>query len=106
MLDLDKTYSHLLVAIELKGGGEIVLRRARALAKFFGARLSVVHAVEYLPLDAGESLIAAPVDLTQQMQQQAQDQLHDLCQRIGLLKTLRLFHPAASSRRSCASALT
>lgn len=81
---MDKTYSHLLVAIELNDGGELVLRRARDLAKFFGARLSVVHAVEYLPLDAGESLIAAPVDLTEQMQQQAQDQLHSLCQRIGL----------------------
>lgn len=90
---MDKTYSHLLVAIELNGGGEIVLRRARDLAKFFGARLSVVHAVEYLPLDAGESLIAAPVDLTQQMQQQAQDQLHDLCQRIGLPEDAAIVSP-------------
>lgn len=90
---MDKTYSHLLVAIELNGGGEIVLRRARDLAKFFGARLSVVHAVEYLPLDAGESLIAAPVDLTQQMQQQAQDQLHDLCQRIGLPEHAAIVSP-------------
>lgn len=81
---MDKTYSHLLAAIELNDGGERVLRRARDLAKFFGARLSVMHAVEYLPLDAGESMIAAPVDLTEQMQQQARDQLRELCERIGL----------------------
>lgn len=81
---MDKTYSHLLAAIELNDGGERVLQRARDLAKFFGARLSVIHAVEYLPLDAGESMIAAPIDLTQQMQQQARDQLHELCQRLGI----------------------
>ena len=81
---MDQTYSHLLAAIELNDGGERVLRRARDLAKFFGARLSVIHAVEYLPLDACESMIAAPVDLTQQLQQQARDQLHELCQKVGL----------------------
>jgi universal stress protein A len=81
---MDKTYSHLLAAIELNEGGERVLARARDLAKFFGARLSVIHAVEYLPLDAGESMIAAPIDLTEQMQQQAREQLRELCQRIGL----------------------
>lgn len=81
---MEQTYRHLLAAIELNDGGEQVLRRARDLAKFFGARLSVIHAVEYLPLDAGESMIAAPVDLTTQLQQQARDQLRELCERIGL----------------------
>jgi universal stress protein A len=81
---MNKTYSHLLAAIELNDGGERVLQRARDLAKFFGAKLSVIHAVEYLPLDAGESMIAAPIDLTEQMQQQAREQLHALCQRLDL----------------------
>ena len=81
---MEKTYSHLLAAIELDDGGERVLKRARDMAKQLGARLSVIHAVEYLPLDAGESMIAAPVDLTQQLQQQARDQLNELCARIGL----------------------
>lgn len=81
---MDKTYTHLLAAIELDEGGERVLSRARDLAKFFGARLSVIHAVEYLPLDAGESMIAAPVNLTEQMQQQAREQLHELCKRLDL----------------------
>ncbi|MES2490302.1 MAG: universal stress protein [Pseudomonadota bacterium] len=81
---MDKTYSHLLAAIELNDGGERVLKRARDLAKFFNARLSVVHAVEYLPMDAGESMIAAPVNLTEQMQQQAREQLSELCQQLDL----------------------
>lgn len=92
---MEKTYSHLLAAIELNDGGELVLKRARDLAKFFGARLSVIHAVEYLPLDAGESMIAAPVDLTEQMQQQAREQLRDLCQRIGLPEDGAIVAPGA-----------
>lgn len=92
---MEKTYSHLLAAIELNDGGELVLKRARDLAKFFGARLTVVHAVEYLPLDAGESMIAAPVDLTEQMQQQAREQLRDLCQRIGLPEDVAMVAPGA-----------
>jgi universal stress protein A len=81
---MNPSYSHLLAAIELNEGGERVLKRAHDLAKFFGAKLSVIHAVEYLPLDAGESMIAAPVDLTEQMQQQAREQLRSLCQRLDL----------------------
>jgi universal stress protein A len=81
---MDKTYGHLLAAIELNESGERVLRKARDLAKFFGARLSAVHAIEYLPMDAGESMIAAPIDITQQLQEQAREQLRALCERIGL----------------------
>ena len=92
---MDKTYSHLLAAIELNDGGELVLKRARDLARFFGARLSVIHAVEYLPLDAGESMIAAPIDLTEQMQQQAQEQLRNLCQRLELPPESAIVAPGA-----------
>lgn len=92
---MEKTYSHLLAAIELNDGGELVLRRSRDLAKFFGARLSVIHAVEYLPLDAGESMIAAPVDLTEQMQQQAHEQLRNLCQRVGLPEEVAIVTPGS-----------
>lgn len=81
---MDKTYSHLLAAIELNDSGERVLQRAHDLAQFFNARISVLHAIEYLPMDAGESIIVAPADLTEQMQQQAREQMRGLCQRIGL----------------------
>lgn len=90
---MEQTYSHLLAAIELNEGGERVLTHARDLAKFFGAQLSVIHAVEYLPLDAGESMIAAPVNLTEQMQQQAREQLHELCQRLGLPQDSAIVSP-------------
>jgi universal stress protein A len=81
---MDKIYTHLLAAIELNDSGEGVLKRARDLAGFFGARLSVVHAVEYIPLDAGETMIAAPMDLSLQLSEQAREQLRALCERAGV----------------------
>lgn len=81
---MNTLYTHLLAAIDLNDEGEQVLQRALKLAQFFSARLSVIHAVEYIPLDTGETMIAAPVQLSQQLEQQAQQQLKLICERAGV----------------------
>ena len=81
---MDKLYTHLLAAIDLDDDGAEVVSRARVLAEFFGARLSVMHAVEYIPLDTGETMIAAPVQLSQQLEEQAQAQLKLICEKTGI----------------------
>ena len=81
------TYQHLLAAIALDEHGEGVARRAKALAEQFGARLSIVHVVEYIPLETGEALMAAPPDLSTQLQRQAETRLKELCERNGLTST-------------------
>ena len=78
------SYTHVLAAIDLDPNGERVLQRARDLAQTFGARLSIVHVVEYVALDSGEGLIATPVDLTAQLVQKARGQLDSICQRQGI----------------------
>ncbi|MGB0220877.1 MAG: universal stress protein [Sinimarinibacterium flocculans] len=78
------TYQHLLAAIAIDEHGEGVARRAKALAEQFGARLSIVHVVEYIPLETGEALMAAPPDLAAQLQEQARTRLHELSVRLGL----------------------
>lgn len=77
-------YQHILVAAALDAAGETVIRKAQDLARLFGARLSVLHVVEYIPLETGEALMAAPPDLSLQLTQQAQSRLHELCQRLGV----------------------
>jgi universal stress protein A len=74
-------YRHLLAAVELDEKGDRVLLRARELARMFGARLSVLHVVEYVAVDTGEALMAAPPDLTQQLLDQARTRLVQLCER-------------------------
>lgn len=78
------TYQHLLAAIAIDEHGEGVAQRAKALAAQFGARLSIVHVVEYIPLETGEALMAAPPDLAAQLQEQARTRLHELSVRLGL----------------------
>ncbi|NGY05295.1 universal stress protein [Solimonas terrae] len=73
------TYNHILVALALDQSGRLVLKRACALAELFGARLSVLHVVEYIPIESGELLMTAPVDLTQQLEQQSRQQLEAIC---------------------------
>lgn len=73
-------YRHILAAVETHDEGQPVLARARDLAKQFGARLSVVHVVEYLPVDpAGDALLTTPVDLSRERAAQAESRLRDWC---------------------------
>lgn len=78
-------YAHLLAAIELNDEGQQVLQRAVALAQRFEARLSLVHVVEYLPVDpAGDALLTTPVDLSGERARQAEQTLEQWCASAGL----------------------
>lgn len=77
-------YHHLLVAVALDELGERVLSRAKTLAAAFDARLSIVHVVEYIPLETGEALMAAPPDLSAQLAAQADQQLSERCAQLGI----------------------
>ncbi|MGH8461767.1 MAG: universal stress protein [Stenotrophobium sp.] len=81
---MNNLYSHILAAVEVNDIGERVLQRAQTLAQLFGARLSVLHAVEFIPLDAGAAMIAAPADLAQQLESQARTQLLAMCEKLQI----------------------
>jgi universal stress protein A len=85
------TYRHILVAVEMQDEGRTILDRARNLADRFGATLSVLHVVEYLPVDpAGDALLTTPVDLSRERVSQAETRLGEWCQSLGI--------PAAQTR--------
>ena len=78
-------YRHILAAVETHEEGQPVLARARDLAKQFGATLSVLHVVEYLPVDpAGDALLTTPVDLSRERAAQAEARLREWCQGLGI----------------------
>jgi universal stress protein A len=81
---METHYSHILAAVEVNDFGERVLQRARDLARLFEARLSVIHAVEFIPLDAGAAMIMAPAELGQQLESQAREQLLAMCARLAI----------------------
>lgn len=77
-------YQHILAAIEANEDGRKLLIRASALATRFRARLSILHVVQYLPMDAGNGMMLPPVDLSTQMIEQARTQLLGWCAELEL----------------------
>ena len=78
-------YRHILAAVELDEIAKDVLARAKELSRLFGARLSVLHVVEYLPVDpAGDALLTTPVDLSRERATQAESRLREWCQAAGI----------------------
>lgn len=78
-------YTHLLVAVDLAEDSDAVVERARDLAQSQGARLSLLHVVEYIPVDpAGEALLPPPVDMEEELLQSARQRLEKLVKRTGI----------------------
>ena len=53
---------HILLATDLSVNSQLVVKRAKQLADMFGAKLSVIHALEYRPIVYGGGEFAVPVD--------------------------------------------
>ncbi len=75
-------YRHILAPLDLREDSERVLRAALAMAGKDQARLSVLHVVEYAPIDpGGDILLPTPIDITDKLAERARADLEDLCQR-------------------------
>ncbi len=85
MSDLPSGYQHLLVALDFSPDNAQIIGRAQALAQAFSARISLVHVVEYIPLDlANDLMLAQPIEVDEQMLDEARQQLQELAQTHGL----------------------
>ena len=65
-------YQHILAAIDFTSPCERVCQRAMALANTNGGLLSLVHVVEYVPIDpTGEGLLPGTLEVSDELRQQA-----------------------------------
>jgi universal stress protein A len=77
-------YRHILAPLDLREDSERVLRAALAMAQQHQARLSVLHVVEYAPIDpGGDILLPTPLDITDKLAERARSDLSALCERCG-----------------------
>lgn len=77
-------YRKVLVAVDLTDHSEMVVRRAMEVAAAFDAEISLLHVVEYIPVEPmGEALLPA-VDIEEELAQGARRRLEDLAKRTGL----------------------
>jgi len=76
-------YQHLLLALEFDPQAHELLQKAYALAEQHQAKLSVIHAVDFIPLDSNDpSGLALPAALPEQLVEKAQQQLTALLAEI------------------------
>lgn len=78
-------YSNILIAVDLTEDSAAVVRRGLEVARRFDARVSLLHVVEFIPVDpAGEALLPPPVDLEGELLQGAKQRLDDLCASLDI----------------------
>lgn len=77
-------YKHLLLAVDLADGTRDVAQRARDLARQQGAKLTVLHVVEYMPVEPmGEAVLPA-VNMEDELAKTARKRLADLVEDSAL----------------------
>jgi universal stress protein A len=77
-------YRKVLLAVDLNADSVGIGRRARDLAALLGAQLTVLHVVEYVPVEpVGESMMQ-PVALFDELAASARQRLATLCADIGV----------------------
>jgi universal stress protein A len=77
-------YQHILVPTDFSKPSEVAAGRAVELAKFYKARLSVIHVVDYVP--PGYVAVELPADLASasKLSERAEKKLAEWTQRLGL----------------------
>jgi universal stress protein A len=79
------SYRHILLAVDIEAGSDPIGRRAAELATAFGARVSILHVTEYVPVDpTGETVMPPPPDLERELLEGARHRLDEFAARVGL----------------------
>lgn len=78
-------YTHILLAVDFSPSTEQTGRRAVDLAGRYGARLSLIHVVEYLPIALdGEPILPPMVGVEEQLMEIARKHLVQLAANLGV----------------------
>jgi universal stress protein A len=77
-------YTHILLAADFNQESDIVVKRAKALAETFGAKLSLVHVLEPISIAYGGEFPVDLGDLHKELEKQAEVQLAHLGEQLGV----------------------
>jgi universal stress protein A len=85
-----RDYKKLLLCLDLTDDSERIAERAKALAARFEASLTLLHVVEYVPVEPmGEALLPA-VQIEGELLERAKTRLAELSSKLGLEQCDRL----------------
>jgi len=78
------TYKKILVCLDLTTDSEQIVERALALARQSGAEITLLHVVEYVPVEPmGEALLPA-VQIEGELVERARTRMTEIATRFGL----------------------
>jgi len=79
-----RDYSKILVCLDLSEGSEVIAERAQCIARRYGASLTLLHVVEYVPVEPmGEALLPA-VQIEGELVERANKRIEELATKLGL----------------------
>jgi universal stress protein A len=85
-----RDYQKILLCLDLADDSDRIAERARLLATRFGAELTLLHVVEYVPVEPmGEALLPA-VQIEGELVERARVRIAELATRLGLENCDRL----------------
>ena len=80
-----KDYSHILLAVDFSESAYAVGQRACQVREASGARLSLIHVVEFMQVDlSNELLLPQELELDLELQEIARRRLREYASRLGL----------------------
>lgn len=78
-------YTHLLFAVDLHGDTLLMMEKVKQLAKQNGAKLSLLHVVEMVPVGLYNEVIEPPqIEIEQQLARNAEEKLKQLARSHNL----------------------
>jgi universal stress protein A len=84
------TYQHLLAAVDFSPSTDAMMQRTMDLVKRYGAQLSVIHVVEYLPVALDAELMLPPLaGVEEQLMENARKRLEQLTESMGAASASR-----------------
>ncbi len=87
-----RNYKKILLCLDLTDDSEKIAERASALAEALGAELTLLHVVEYVPVEPmGEALLPA-VQIEGELVERARTRIAELAAKVGLDQSERLVH--------------
>jgi universal stress protein A len=77
-------YKNILLVVDLSDDSDIIGERAKAIAACYAAQITLLHVVEYVPVEPmGEALLPT-VQVESELVERARKRLRELAARLGL----------------------